>query len=180
MQGKQEVSVAILCESMLWDAIPADIDTHHGLLQQLSQSGDYCDERKTSIQPAINSMLTHVNDHFSKLTIGVDSRRSDFVWDEDMLSDLDTHGALLQLLACCKECMNDKKTKYIPELDVNGVLNHIGSSPLFLKLLQISQTKYLMQFQCWTLIRTHQMSLKSCTINHKQKIQNKGTEIYVS
>jgi hypothetical protein len=41
MSGKQEVSVEILCESVLQDAVLAEIDMHYSLLQKLAQSGDY-------------------------------------------------------------------------------------------------------------------------------------------
>lgn len=44
MSGKQEVSVEILCESVLQDAVLAEIDMHHSLLQKLAQSGDYYDD----------------------------------------------------------------------------------------------------------------------------------------
>ena len=44
MQGKL-LSEEVICDSMVWDEIQAEIGTHHGLVQQLAQSGDYFDEK---------------------------------------------------------------------------------------------------------------------------------------
>jgi len=44
MQGKL-LSEEVICDNMVWDEIQAKISTHHGLLQQLAQSGDYFDEK---------------------------------------------------------------------------------------------------------------------------------------
>ena len=81
MQSKQKVSIEILCESVLWDAIPADIDTHHGLLQQLAHNGDYFGETRklTSTEPVDDDLLICVNGPISVLELSVDSMHDVFV-----------------------------------------------------------------------------------------------------
>jgi hypothetical protein len=81
MQGKQDMSVEILCESVLRDAIPADSDTHHGLLQQLAHSGDYFGETRKliSTEPVVDDLLTCVNGPISVLELSVDSMHDVFV-----------------------------------------------------------------------------------------------------
>jgi hypothetical protein len=81
MQGKQEVSIEILCESVLWDATPADIDTRHGLLQQLAHSGDYFGKTRKLIntEPIVDDLLTCVNGPISVLKLSVDSMHDVFV-----------------------------------------------------------------------------------------------------
>jgi hypothetical protein len=131
------------CTDVIWDEETHHGFDSHGLLQhhaeamdnqmqgkeKLAQSGDYYDERKVNIEPDINNLLIHVNDHFSMLVIGADSRRSDVVWDEDMLSDLDTHGGLLQLLACCKddELNQDRDTPFLLGLGMDQVDEMLAS-----------------------------------------------------
>ena len=66
---------------MLWDAIPADIDTHHGLLQQLAHCGDYIGETRKliSTEPVVDDLLTCVNGPISVLELSVDSILDVFV-----------------------------------------------------------------------------------------------------
>ena len=81
MQSKQKVSIEILCESVLWDAIPADIDTHHGLLQQLAHNGDYFGETRKliSTKPVVDDLFTCVNGPISMLELSVHSILDVFV-----------------------------------------------------------------------------------------------------
>jgi len=66
MQGKL-LSEEVICDSMVWDEIQAEIGTHHGLLQQLAQSGDYFDEKLIGSDKEILSLWAVAKDSRRKV-----------------------------------------------------------------------------------------------------------------
>jgi hypothetical protein len=122
MSGKQEVSVEILCESVLQDAVLAEIDMHHSLLQKLAQSGDYYDDlNQDNDTPFLSSLGMN---HLVEMSVS----SSSLLMNEDLSFVPETHSSLLQQAAWDREHFDYEMRKSIAKIVLEDELFDVGSS----------------------------------------------------
>jgi len=120
----------------VWDKEVEDMLEQHGLLQQVALGGNnFVVEDMVSLEaeqvPIQDYVVWDCAQHK-----GLDEMPCpDIVWDEAVLSDLDTHDGLLEQLAVGKEYKDDEKIKLLIEPCADELLTCVGSSSLFLEFV---------------------------------------------